>query len=62
MGKLIDLTGQHFGRWTVIEKAPSKNKETMWLCECNCEKHTRRIVSGRNLRNGKNNILWMLER
>lgn len=53
MPKLIDLTGKKFGRWTVIEKAPSQKKETMWLCECSCSNHTKKIVSGRNLRNGK---------
>lgn len=26
MPKLIDLTGKKFGRWTVIEKAPSQKK------------------------------------
>lgn len=36
-----DLTGKVFGRYTVIEKAPSKrkpsgNKVTMWRCRCSC--------------------------
>ena len=53
MGKLIDLTGQTFGLWTVLFRAPSKKGETMWWCECGCENKTKRIVSGRNLRNGK---------
>ena len=26
MPPLIDLTGQKIGRWTVLEKAPSKNR------------------------------------
>lgn len=33
--KLIDLSGKKFGRLTVLEKAPSKNKRTMWKCKCN---------------------------
>jgi len=36
MGKLIDLTGQKFGQWTVLQKAESKNKITYWLCQCDC--------------------------
>lgn len=38
MSKLIDLTGQRFGRLTVIEKAPSKSGCTnaVWLCKCDC--------------------------
>jgi hypothetical protein len=32
-----DLTGQKFGRWTVIEFARlSKNHHTYWLCKCDC--------------------------
>lgn len=34
--KLKDLTGKRFGRLVVIEKAPSKNKRTMWKCQCDC--------------------------
>lgn len=51
MPKLIDLTGKQFGRWTVIKKAPSQKKETMWVCQCSCG--TVKNISGRNLRNGK---------
>ena len=36
--KLIDLSGKKFGRLTVLEKAPSKNKRTMWKCKCDCGK------------------------
>jgi hypothetical protein len=32
--KLIDLTGQTFGIWKVIEKAPRRDNKTRWLCEC----------------------------
>lgn len=34
--RLIDLTGQKFGRLTVIERAESENGQTRWLCECEC--------------------------
>lgn len=36
MGKLIDLTGQRFGRLTVIGRAARKGKNTYWLCRCDC--------------------------
>ena len=41
MGRLIDLTGQKFGRLTVIERAedyvsPNGVSEPRWLCRCNC--------------------------
>ena len=32
MGKYIDITGEKYGRLTVIEKAESKNGKTRWLC------------------------------
>jgi hypothetical protein len=34
MGGLIDLTGQTFGIWKVIEQAPRRDNKTRWLCEC----------------------------
>ena len=35
--KLIDLTGQKFGRLTVIRRLPNnKRGQTMWLCLCDC--------------------------
>lgn len=36
-GKLIDLTGQRFGRLTVIERAENTNQgQATWLCRCDC--------------------------
>lgn len=49
MSRLIDLTGQRFGRLTVIERAGSdKQGRAMWLCQCDCGK--RIVASGRDLR------------
>ena len=51
-----DLTGMIFGRLTVIERTSDQISETngraydRWLCECSCEKHTRKIISGCLLR------------
>ena len=36
MPHVIDLTGQRFGRWTVLCRAPSKKKMTAWECRCEC--------------------------
>lgn len=51
MGKFIDLTGQRFGRLTVLERAQNIEKETAWLCQCDCGKE--HIVLGKSLRQGK---------
>ena len=32
----IDLTGQQFGKLTVLELAPKKNGCIMWRCQCEC--------------------------
>lgn len=37
MGKFIDLTGQRFGRLTVIKKnGKNKRGDILWLCKCDC--------------------------
>lgn len=32
MSKLLDLTGQHFGRWTVLKRDFSKKGTAYWIC------------------------------
>lgn len=36
IGSFQDLTGQKFGRLTVIERAENKKKNVMWKCICDC--------------------------
>ena len=53
---LFDLTGQTFGRLTVLGRAddyvsPSGNKLVQWHCKCNCGKDT--VVAGNLLKRGK---------
>ena len=53
---LFDLTGQTFGRLTVLDRAddyvsPSGNKLVQWHCKCNCGKDT--VVAGNLLKRGK---------
>ena len=50
---MVDLTGQKFGRWTVLERvANDKYGNAMWLCECSCDNKTTSVVSGHSLRLG----------
>ena len=52
MGQLIDLTGQTYGKWTVLNRAMSTPAGvTMWLCRCKCG--VVKPVSGCTLRNGR---------
>lgn len=47
----IDLTGQRYGRLTVIEKVNSRRRQyATWLCKCDCGNEI--IVLGHNLRSG----------
>ncbi len=39
MSRIIDLTGQRFGRLTVIRRGPSgTQRHARWWCECDCGK------------------------
>lgn len=61
MGKLIDLTGQEFGRLAVVERvANNKRKEAMWLCRCECGNEV--IVRGTSLRDGNTKSCGCLQK
>lgn len=51
-----DLTGQRFGRWTVLHRAPTrysasgKTRSIMWQCVCDCG--TEKAVGARALKTG----------
>ena len=49
MGKRQDLTGQTINRWKVVEYLGHGK----YKCQCTCEKHTERIITGYDLKNGK---------
>lgn len=51
MGRFIDLTGQRFGRWTVLRYAGSHNGAAFWECRCDCGKV--KNVRSDHLRYGK---------
>lgn len=50
--KSIDLSGQRYGALVVIERAGTddKNRQPLWLCECDCGNKT--IVRSNGLRSG----------
>lgn len=62
MGKLIDMTGQKWGRLTVLEKSttPRANKKAYWVCQCECGNLTE--VCGVALRNGKTQSCGCLQK
>ena len=49
--KRIDLTGQRFGRLTVIRYDHSEHDGAHWLCKCDCGKE--KVAAGYSLRSGK---------
>lgn len=51
MGKIIDITGQQFGDWKVLDISIKRKNGTFWNCACKCG--TKAVVSGANLRRGQ---------
>lgn len=55
MGRLIDLTGQKFGRLTALSLVPKEErpnqKYAYWLCKCDCG--TEKMVESYHLRKGQ---------
>lgn len=48
MSRAKDISGERFGKWTVLSRAGSnKDGRAMWLCECDCG--TVRTVVGKTL-------------
>ena len=48
--KKLDLTGQRFGKLTVLEPAENIGSRTAWRCRCSCGRET--VVRTLHLRNG----------
>ena len=48
--KCIDLTGQKFGRLTVIKRAENKGGKVYWLCKCECGNE--KVIRGTSLKSG----------
>lgn len=63
MGKVEDLTGQKFGRWTVISQGPStSSRETRWWCKCDCGNPELRLVRRSGLKNGTSQSCGCLQK
>jgi hypothetical protein len=61
MSRLIDLTGQVFGRWTVLcFFGIGKHRQAVWLCRCDCGKE--RVIRGGDLRSGDTQSCSCLQR
>ncbi len=65
IGQLDDLTGQTFGRWLVLNQAPSEiepsgRKATMWHCRCKCG--TERNIRAGTLKSGMSKSCGCLKR
>lgn len=63
--RIKDITGQIFGRLTVLGLAPKPNdKDTRayWWCKCSCKQHNIVRVSGKSLRNGNTQSCGCLQK
>lgn len=49
-GNRIDISGQRFGRWTVIQCLGPRHNKLIWECRCDCG--TSKSVIGGSLRRG----------
>lgn len=58
MGQFIDLTGQRFGKLTVLNRAPTTEKEASWHCQCDCGNKI--ITRGTSLRSGASKTCGVL--
>lgn len=50
MPKSIDLTGQHFGRLTVLRRVENRGRYPCWECKCACGRTT--YITTPSLRSG----------
>jgi len=61
MGKMKDLSGQRFGKLTVISKTDARSGgSVVWLCKCDCGNEAR--VASSNLSSGNTKSCGCLQR
>ncbi len=46
----VDITGQTFGRWTVLSFSHRAGQHLFWNAQCSCIDKTERVVSGHSLK------------
>lgn len=63
MSSKIDLTGQVFGRLTVIEDVGRNKKgEVLWRCSCSCGEGREVVTKGTNLKSGNTESCGCLQK
>lgn len=60
MAKKLDLTGDRYGRLTVLKEVERKNNLRMWLCKCDCGNEV--VVNQNRLRDGRKKSCGCLRR
>lgn len=60
--RLIDLTGQTFGRLTVLRRVANRGSKPFWACRCECGNEVETWTSGAQLRNGDTSSCGCLHR
>lgn len=60
MAKMVDISGQRFGRLTVLHVEGKYRSAISWKCLCDCGKQT--TVNGVSLRNGNTKSCGCLQR
>lgn len=58
--RLIDLTGEQFGRLKVLRRHGTRRGQAVWLCKCRCGNEAR--VTGYDLRTGSTRSCGCLHR
>lgn len=59
-GKIIDLSGKVFSRWTVVDMARNSKGKIVWNCECSCG--TKNVVLPSSLVSGKSKSCGCLKK
>lgn len=60
--QLKELTGQVFGRFTVLERAAKIGRGSAWLCQCSCPEKTIKTIRQSDLISGKVSSCGCLKR
>ncbi len=61
--KFISLEGKKFGRLTVIKRVEDNSKGmTQYLCECDCENKTKKIILWQSLKSGNTKSCGCLQK
>lgn len=48
---LIDITGNVYGRWTVLKRRSTKERRPYWICRCICGNE--KAIEGQSLKSGR---------